>query len=958
MRDDFNDGTLTGWDVDLSPTGAAVDETGGYVVFFAYAKTFAHIERENSHDNITVEARMRVDDTNTGSIWAPGLVLYWGPASWARIALNGANKAVLVSAMIDGVYSWSGYDGLSETEFYSRYIWLAIQLTDTYVSFHVRLETDTWTRIGYRPRPSAYNGAPTKIILGKGYGTGVKPLHNEDLDNDFTLPGDQGTFRIDDFLVTVNEPLFEAPFLRKFPYPYRAALTIASDVDGMSSKEFIALHQFLNTKEDMSLNPKDEGTRSMGVGLGLEISDSFWMFNDDGGTQGVDGMSYFYFDGANVTKTTDADVIRTYSHAGYLDCLHSFGHFGRTGAFTRELAILALDEMERAGIRPVAWSNHGDGFDTDNIGHRWNLRNLGDVPGSGACHCDLSVFPNGPFRFLWKYHPNGLVDEPLQEFLFEEKLFDGRDIITFAKYYGPGWLKENLADQLSQETLDELLEAEAYMIVANHLNAKGYPVPIYFDSRTRDALRNLESRYRNGEIYVTTTAKLLRYKLAYNKLEWTSYGDCDSGVEIHIEGIDDPLNGMVRPTVEDLQGITFYVPCASDTRVLLDNVDITSQLQVNPKDGSNVESLTFPLCHLPAFPEWISDGYTTKTEDYEVPYYDYTIDVTNIGTTPFVAKLKYIGLHEFGISSVRHGPFFNIHVPDSATVRLPLLAPQESTGPIEIVNGAYRDDLPRLKNASCDSCEILWAIYDPASDITSITVSGFGPTALVLENLRRPFLGVSCNIGAAGIETVNLNLQGESTIETLNMNVTPNRSGVIVTVDEWETAEYCHCRWRQQSVGGPESVKYSLGGLCPGACYVLSGGPSCRELLVADCDGCVSLEVGCDDSERKVELTDLAGPNRREFWLTQNSPNPFSPGVHGQTLAFFAAPRSGRATVKALDAAGRLVAVLYDGPATPGIHRVVWDGRDNEGGLVPTGVYFLTLEAAGRAEARKLILVR
>jgi hypothetical protein len=242
--------------------------------------------------------------------------------------------------------------------------------------------------------------------------------------------------------------------------------------------------------------------------------------------------------------------------------------------------------------------------------------------------------------------------------------------------------------------------------------------------------------------------------------------------------------------------------------------------------------------------------------------------------------------------------------------------------------------------------------------MTSITISGRGPAELVLENLPRPFIGVSCNIGAAGLETVSLNLQGESTIETANMDVTPNAGEVIVTVDEWETAEYCHCRWRQRSAGGPGSVKYRLGGLCPGACYVLYGAPSCREPLVADCDGCVLVAVGCDDSERTVELTDLAGPDRREFWLTQNNPNPFSPGLHGQTLAFFAAPRPGRATVKALDAAGRLVAVLYDGPATPGIHRVGWDGRGNDGGLVPAGIYLLTLELAGRTEARKLILVR
>ena len=49
--------------------------------------------------------------------------------------------------------------------------------------------------------------------------------------------------------VSVEAPASMVPQLRKFPYPYKCALAIVPDVDAMSRREFLAIHQFLNTKE-------------------------------------------------------------------------------------------------------------------------------------------------------------------------------------------------------------------------------------------------------------------------------------------------------------------------------------------------------------------------------------------------------------------------------------------------------------------------------------------------------------------------------------------------------------------------------------------------------------------------------------------------------------------------------------------------------------------------------------
>ena len=60
--------------------------------------------------------------------------------------------------------------------------------------------------------------------------------------------------------------------LRKFPYPYKAALAICSDIDNTETlEEFLEIQKFLNTNTMTSL----------GRGLGLEIGNSFLMYAPD-----------------------------------------------------------------------------------------------------------------------------------------------------------------------------------------------------------------------------------------------------------------------------------------------------------------------------------------------------------------------------------------------------------------------------------------------------------------------------------------------------------------------------------------------------------------------------------------------------------------------------------------------------------------------------------------------------
>ena len=58
------------------------------------------------------------------------------------------------------------------------------------------------------------------------------------------------------------------------------------------------------------------------------------------------------------------------------------------------------------------------------------------------------------------------------------------------------------------------------------------------------------------------------------------------------------------------------------------------------------------------------------------------------------------------------------------------------------------------------------------------------------------------------------------------------------------------------------------------------------------------------------------------------------------------------------DARGRRLRLLAEGEHAAGEHALAWDGRDDRGRALPAGVYLVRLESAGRAESRRLVLLR
>ena len=108
------------------------------------------------------------------------------------------------------------------------------------------------------------------------------------------------------------------------------------------------------------------------------------------------------------------------------------------------------------------------------------------------------------------------------------------------------------------------------------------------------------------------------------------------------------------------------------------------------------------------------------------------------------------------------------------------------------------------------------------------------------------------------------------------------------------------------------------------------------------------MEVGVE------ELRSEVGEVRVAVSLGPPVPNP----MRNNCEISFQLPHSEKAHLAVYDALGRKVKVILEEEVRAGSHRVRWDASDNQGHPLPSGVYFLRLEAGSVSLTRKLVILR
>jgi hypothetical protein len=91
-----------------------------------------------------------------------------------------------------------------------------------------------------------------------------------------------------------------------------------------------------------------------------------------------------------------------------------------------------------------------------------------------------------------------------------------------------------------------------------------------------------------------------------------------------------------------------------------------------------------------------------------------------------------------------------------------------------------------------------------------------------------------------------------------------------------------------------------------------------------------------------------------EFELSQNYPNPFNPG----TKIEYALKKTGHVTLHIYNILGEKVKTLLDQDQHAGLYRIDWDGENDNGKPVSSGIYLYKLEVNGFSEAKRMLLLK
>lgn len=135
-----------------------------------------------------------------------------------------------------------------------------------------------------------------------------------------------------------------------------------------------------------------------------------------------------------------------------------------------------------------------------------------------------------------------------------------------------------------------------------------------------------------------------------------------------------------------------------------------------------------------------------------------------------------------------------------------------------------------------------------------------------------------------------------------------------------------------------------------GRSWDLAQGPSI--LPVLDADYAIRAAIGPRHTLVEDETQAPALPDR--LALQQNGPNPFN----SQTLIRYAIPRPGVVSLEVYDTLGQRVRTLRDGVHPSGFYTVSWDGRNQAGADVASGVYLCRMGTPEGQIIRRMVLLR
>ncbi len=114
-----------------------------------------------------------------------------------------------------------------------------------------------------------------------------------------------------------------------------------------------------------------------------------------------------------------------------------------------------------------------------------------------------------------------------------------------------------------------------------------------------------------------------------------------------------------------------------------------------------------------------------------------------------------------------------------------------------------------------------------------------------------------------------------------------------------------------------------------------------------------TIDIGCYESQGYTGIHDELLPTAPTLSLT-NFPNPFNP----ETTISYSVPKDAKVLLSIYNTKGQLVRTLVNGTVLSGTHRVVWNGADDNGNKVSSGIYFSRIQTEGKSLTTKMLMLK
>lgn len=371
----------------------------------------------------------------------------------------------------------------------------------------------------------------------------------------------------------------------KYPYPYKAWLTMANDPDNTTIEAWRELHGFIWEE------------------LGLPFGDSLFVrsFNQNLPDQ--------------VNLHDHPEIGTAHLH----DIIHTWGDYmhARKRGFDREDAIEAAMDLAKAGIKPKVWIDHASFV--GNMIHGTNkgaIKKLKDSSGLEyenfvysldiAWYLGIRYFWSGEvtdivgqdrklkFDDLVKYSSGNVVKASVKSalgyFPTKSKIyapvdnrqyfpykFDPGPLLYAFKRYGT-WKDadiDGLHNLIEPQKIDELIRVRGTAVVYSHLGKRhpdGAGRKLHIPESTREDLRNLKAKFEAKQLMISPLSEMLDYLVLRDWVE--AYG---TDIQFVSDGIRyDQL------TIDDLKGKTFsfrYKGAVEDIRVRIEGEPIRANFR-------------------------------------------------------------------------------------------------------------------------------------------------------------------------------------------------------------------------------------------------------------------------------------------------------------------------------------------------------------------------------------------